>query len=144
MLLDKAADGLDHLRLGIAGAGLGSAAQAGAIAGLLGEFGPREIRHILASRAARRARRSAVHASARDGEDEGTVMSSVTIDDGFPAAIVNRVSGGRVACAAFGFARHCFCRFRVEYRIGCHNDESLGQVDAVDYPHLAVKRNVLT
>jgi Carbohydrate-binding family 9 len=36
-------------------------------------------------------------------------------------------------------ARHVACFSQIEYRIGCHNAQSLPSEDVVDYPHLAVK-----
>ena len=86
VLLDVAANRPHQRGLRISVHRLRTAAQAGAIAGLLGCEGMIEKAHILAARAFGGTRRTAEYAGARNGENERAVEGAVAIDDGLPAA----------------------------------------------------------
>jgi hypothetical protein len=88
VLLDVAADRSHHGRLRVAVCGLGAAAQAGAVSGLLGGGGMVEETHVLTPGALGRARRPAEDASARDRKNKGAVKRGVAVDHGLPTGFV--------------------------------------------------------
>jgi hypothetical protein len=65
---------------------LGTAAQAGAITGLFGLLGVVEKVHVFAAGAFGRTRRTAEDSSARNREDESSVVRGVAGGNGFPSA----------------------------------------------------------
>ena len=86
MLLDVTAHRADQRGLRVAVDCLRTAAQAGAISGLLGLEGMIEKVYVLAVRAFGGTRRTAEYAGARHAENEGAVERGVAIEDGLPAA----------------------------------------------------------
>jgi len=86
VLLDVAANRPDQRGLRISVHCLRTAAQAGAISGLLGLEGMIEKANVLAARAFGGTRRTAEYASAGNGENEGAVEGAVAPKDGLPAA----------------------------------------------------------
>jgi hypothetical protein len=88
MLFYVAANFLHHFDLGIAANRRGTAAQAGAVSGVLGfERGAKEA-NVFAPGTPRRAGRAAVNSSRRNGKDEAVVKVGVTVDDRLPAPLV--------------------------------------------------------
>jgi hypothetical protein len=130
MLLDVAANGFHCLHLDIAAGCSRAAAQAGAITGAFGFIRPVEKRDVLPPRPPRGARRPAVHAGRRHGEHKAAVAAGVAGQDCLPIA-------GWVALSHLG------CQIHIEYRTGCHNDESVGWRVFVGHPVLAVKAILL-
>jgi hypothetical protein len=123
MLLDEAANRFHAVRLGVAAERLRPATQAGAISRPLGLFRPEEELHVFAARPACRTRRAAIHAGARNGEDEFSVASGVARQHGIPALIYGCF---RRLTRRFGLTDgHWFQAFRCEYGIGCHGKESV-------------------
>jgi len=72
---------------------LGSAAQTGSIAGLLGLESMIEKVHILAARTFRGTRGTTEYAGARHAENEGAVECRVAVDDTLPAMVLNLLLG---------------------------------------------------
>src|ERR1019366_7627286 len=93
MLFDVAAHGADQRGLGVSVHRLGTAAQAGAIAGLLGLERVIVKTYVLVARAFGGARGAAEDPSAGHAEDERAVQGGVTVDDGLPAALFDFVFG---------------------------------------------------
>src|ERR1019366_2672187 len=89
MLLDVAAHRVHHCGLRVSVHRLRAAAQAGAIAGLLGLESMVEEAHVLEARALRGARWGAEDARARHAQNERAVEGGVAIEDGLPAAGVD-------------------------------------------------------
>src|SRR5258708_39976923 len=89
MLLDEPANRLHPVGLRVATERSWPAPQTSAISSLFGLFGPGEELNVLAPRAARRARRPAIHARTRNREDEFSIARGIARHHGIPA----RVSG---------------------------------------------------
>ena len=133
VLFDVAAHCLDGFRRLVAADGFGTAAQAGTIASFFRLVGLAKEGYILASRAARWARGPAIYAGRRHGKNELAVLVGVAPEDRLPPpAVIAVFRAGVSQC-------HFRCCSEVEYRIACHNVESLRPIPAVDYPVLAVK-----
>src|ERR1700733_3540645 len=86
VLLDVAAHRAPQRRLRIAVDRLGAAAQAGAVAGLLGRYGVVEELHVFPLRTACWTRRPAKDARARYGEDDSPAEGAIALDYGFSKA----------------------------------------------------------
>jgi hypothetical protein len=89
MLFDVAAHGADQRGLRISIDRLRTAAQAGAIAGLLGGERIVEKAYVLVARALRGTRRTAEYTRTRNAENKRAVERTVAIEDGLPAAGVD-------------------------------------------------------
>jgi hypothetical protein len=137
VLFDIAAHRLHHFGGAVPPDGFGPAAKAGTEAGFFRLVRLAEEGHILTAGPPRWAGRPAIHAGRRDAENKFAILAGVTSHDRLPP------QGLTFAAVALGAANH-LRRFRqVEYRIGCHNVESLRLNSQVDHPDLAVKARFL-
>src|SRR3984885_3825140 len=110
MLFEITADGLHHFGWPVAADCPGTAAQAGAIAGLFGVLRQAVKSHVLPARALRRTRRSAIYAGRGNGENKLAVLVRVATEDSLPTAV-------------FAALCHLRCVRHIEYRIGHHDSE---------------------
>jgi hypothetical protein len=115
----------------------GSTAQAGAVSGLLGLIRLCEKRNVPAARSLGCAGRPAIHASRGHGENKLPILAAVTGQNRLPAQVLILVVISLATALVSGGHLHHFRQ--VEYRIGCHNADSLEQGFLVDHPNLAVK-----
>jgi hypothetical protein len=130
MLFDVPADLLHRRNLRILARRLRAAAQACPIARFLGFLRPSKERYVFAARALGGAGRAAVHPRARNGKEELAIVCGVPGNYRSPPLVVRR-------------RRHRDFCLQLEYRIGCHSEESLGRAAMVSYPKLAVKPTLL-
>src|ERR1700691_3936908 len=114
MLLNVAANSANSLRRSVA-RGTGPATQAGSVAGFLSLIGTVKESDVLPPRTPRRARWPAINTGRRHGEYEAAILAGITGLDGMPPAIL---------AASHHFNRTNFSSVQVEYRIGCHSEES--------------------
>lgn len=139
MLLDVAADGANERGLRVSVDGLGAAAQACAITGLLGLERMSEELYVFSARALRGARGTAEDSRAGDGKDEGAVERSVAIENRTPATGIDlgidQVNSSPRLARLYSFRsclwssghRSYFCFYFCKYRIGGHAD-NIGQL----------------
>jgi hypothetical protein len=127
VLFEIAADSFHQLGLS-APAAAGAATQASAEPGMLGLFRVAEKAYVFPARAPGRACGAAIHSGRRDGEDKAAIASRVAVQNRLPAGII--VAGHLIFCL-------------VEYRIGCHNGQSLDPGQKTGYLNVAVKANSL-
>src|SRR5262249_52964076 len=111
-----------------------SAAQAGAITRLLRLVGFAEKRDIVATGTPGGAGWPAIHAGRGHSKDELSILVDVAGQHCLPLVFV-------LALVNRGHLRR-FCQ--VEYRIACHNEESLCRVPNMGHPDLAVKTRFLS
>jgi hypothetical protein len=116
--LDIAAHGANQCGLRVSVASFGTAAEAGAKAGLLGGKGVMEETDVFATGTLRGAGRPAEDSRAGDGEYEGAVLGRVAIKDGLPAAGFS----WRWDCLSSWFRVSLHRCILCKYRIGSHAD----------------------
>jgi hypothetical protein len=138
MLLDEAAYLPHGLGLRVTAGNFWPAAQASPISGSLGFLRPAEKSHVLAAWALGRARRPAVHTSARDGKEKVSIVARIPGQNSYPPFLLWH--GGHFV---LWHGDHCHFGLQIEYRIGSHSEESLGRAARESYPKLAVKPTFL-